>query len=199
VVVAGHSNVIGAVHDFIEPYYTEDWNPERLKEVCFVCQPALFFRRSVVEKVGPLDARLRYCMDYEYWLRLAKHGVHVARLPWTLANTRMYESNKTVGSRTRVCREINEMMARTLGKVPDHWIITYSHAVLEARGFTYKAAPLRFAVLVSALCWISALWWNHSVSPGVRGLTRQWVVGNLAIKWSALREGLGRELARISR
>jgi len=30
------------------------------------------FRRSVVEQFGFLDERLRYCMDYEYWLRIGK-------------------------------------------------------------------------------------------------------------------------------
>jgi len=54
----------------IEPYYTEDWDYERLKEVCFLCQPAVFFRRRLTEKAGLLDPHLRYCMDYEYGFRL---------------------------------------------------------------------------------------------------------------------------------
>ena len=57
-----------------EEYPTEAWDLERLKETCFICQPALFLRRRVVEQHGLPDESLHYCMDYEYWLRLGKQG-----------------------------------------------------------------------------------------------------------------------------
>lgn len=36
----------------------------------FICQPAVFFRRSAWEAIGPLTPHYRYAADYEYWLRL---------------------------------------------------------------------------------------------------------------------------------
>jgi glycosyltransferase involved in cell wall biosynthesis len=51
-------------HDrIIEPYGTENWNYERLKEISFLCQPAVFFRRRLTARAGLLDKRLLYCMD----------------------------------------------------------------------------------------------------------------------------------------
>lgn len=49
------------------------FSTERLRGTCFPSQPATFIRRGVYEKFGGVDPSLRYCMDYEYWLRIAPH------------------------------------------------------------------------------------------------------------------------------
>ncbi len=38
----------------------------------FISQPAVFFTRNVFRKIGPLDLRCEYSMDYDYWLRIGK-------------------------------------------------------------------------------------------------------------------------------
>jgi len=38
----------------------------------FISQPATFWRREVVDKIGFFDRSLYYAMDYDYWLRLSK-------------------------------------------------------------------------------------------------------------------------------
>ncbi len=43
----------------------------RLLRGCFLEQPAVFFRRHVVE-THKLDVRLRVAIDYEYWLRIGR-------------------------------------------------------------------------------------------------------------------------------
>jgi hypothetical protein len=37
-------------------------------------QPAVFWRRTFGQQVGPLDLSLYYTMDYDLWLRMATQG-----------------------------------------------------------------------------------------------------------------------------
>lgn len=46
-------------------------------------------RRTVIEDVGPFDARLRAAEDWELWLRIAAHGYHAVRAPGMLAIYRL--------------------------------------------------------------------------------------------------------------
>ena len=156
---ADHIDVDGQV---IEAYYTEPWDLERLKDICYLCQPAVFFRRRVVERFGLLDERLRYCMDYEYWLRLGLGGARFGYLPEKLAGSRLYLENKTLGSKRKFHAEINDMLFRTLGKVPDRWLFNYAHAVLDERG--PRSEQAHFGLKVCLYTIRAALHWNHMVS-----------------------------------
>jgi glycosyltransferase involved in cell wall biosynthesis len=61
--VYGMADYIAADDSIIDSYPTEPWYFPRLKDVYFVCQPALFLRRSVFERHGYLDTDLHYCLD----------------------------------------------------------------------------------------------------------------------------------------
>ena len=178
-VVYGDAEHIDEEDRVLEAYPTEDFDAERLLEVCFIAQPACFFRRRAVERWGALDASLRYCMDYEYWLRLALGGARFARLPRVLAGSRLYTENKTLGQRRAVHREINDMMRRTVGRVPDRWLSNWAHALLEPSGLSLERTPARFTLAVSALCWLASMRWNHRVSAEMRRTTWGWIRGNV--------------------
>jgi glycosyltransferase involved in cell wall biosynthesis len=182
-VVYGNGNHIDECDRILEPYPTEDWDFERLKERCFLCQPAVFFRRRVVERYGPLDIQWHYGLDYEYWLRLGQRGVRFARIPEVLAGSRLHAETKTLGSRVKVHAENNRMLRAVLGRTPDRWLFNYAHAVLDERGM--PRGSLRFAVEVSALAWWAALRWNHRISFRMLRQSGQWIGG-------ALREALRR-------
>jgi glycosyltransferase involved in cell wall biosynthesis len=82
----------------------------------FIVQPAAFWRRTLMREVGILDESLRYCLDYEYWLRISKkYQLHY--LPIPLARERFHAEAKTVQVDLRRIQEI-ETVTRQFGN-PD--------------------------------------------------------------------------------
>jgi len=172
-VVYGEANHIDEDDRVIEPYPTEDPDLSRLINTCYICQPAVFMRKSVVERFGPLDAKLQYCMDYEYWVRLTAGGAKFARLHRLVAGSRLYSQNKTLGSRVKVHAEINDMLRHTTGLVPDRWLFNYAHILLEEGGVP-RSDGVRFPLFVAFLSIYNALKWNHRVSLPMAKMASQW-------------------------
>lgn len=172
-VVYGMADHIDVMDQAFEAYPTEAWDYNRLQETCIICQPALFFRRNVVEQWGLLDASLNYCMDYEYWLRLGQAQVHFGYLEKKLAGSRLYADNKTLGSRVKVHAEINDMFKRLMGKVPDKWLYNYAHAVVESK-IKREQAPARFISLLIMTTMIASLRWNKRLFPSTKRYLVQW-------------------------
>ena len=162
-VVYGMADHIDLEDRAFETYPSERWSLDRLQETCFICQPALFFRRRVVEQHGLLDESLNYCMDYEYWLRLGKAGVRFGYLEEKLAGSRLYADNKTLGARVRVHKEINNMFKKLFGKVPDRWLFNYAHAAVEAT-MSRDNYPKLFVVKMGVISVLSSLKWNKNIS-----------------------------------
>jgi glycosyltransferase involved in cell wall biosynthesis len=166
-VVYGMADHIDRDDVAFEAYPTEPWDFSRLKDICFICQPAVFFRRRVIEQHGFLDEKLHYCMDYEYWLRLGKAGARFAYLESKLAGSRLYLENKTLGSRIEVHAEINDMQRALFGTVRERWIWNYAHAVVEKRA-DRAVSPRWFAVRLLASAAAAALRWNGRISPEMK-------------------------------
>ena len=180
-VVYGMADHIDREDHAFESYPSEPWDLERLKETCFICQPALFFRRRVVERHGLLDESLNYCMDYEYWLRLGKAGVRFAYLQEKLAGSRLYADTKTLGARVKVHREINDMFKRLFGRVPDRWLFNYAHVLVEER-IDRRSQPKRFIINVGTRSLLAGLKWNKRISREMRATVAQWMFRNLTNK-----------------
>ena len=76
----------------------------------FIQQPSCFFRRSLIERVGPIDESLHYVMDWELWIRFAAYrGLYVDDF-WSL--NRVYRDNKTQSGQFRRWAEIRRMVRR---------------------------------------------------------------------------------------
>lgn len=164
--VYGMADYVAADDSVIDGYPTEPWHFPRLKDVCFICQPALFLRRSVFERHGYLDTDLHYCMDYEYFLRLGGAGVRFGYLETKLAGARMYVGNKTISGRIEAYAEVIEMFRRNFGRVPDSWLFGYAHVIAKQRT-DINEHPTRFLFEKGLRSLGAALRWNRSVSPGM--------------------------------
>jgi glycosyltransferase involved in cell wall biosynthesis len=77
----------------------------------YVSQMTVFWRRSAMERIGYLDASMRYSFDYEYWLRLSELG-DPAYLPDRIAAFRWYATSKSGSSFERQFREDDEAFRR---------------------------------------------------------------------------------------
>jgi glycosyltransferase involved in cell wall biosynthesis len=78
-------------------------------------------RRSVIEKVGPFDSRLRAAEDWELWLRIAAHGYRAVRPPGMLA---IYRSRPGSLSKDEVLllssvRRVLQFVAEEYEDIPD--------------------------------------------------------------------------------
>jgi glycosyltransferase involved in cell wall biosynthesis len=162
--VYGMADYIAADDSIIDSYPTEPWYFPRLKDVCFICQPALFLRRSVFQRHGYLDTDLHYCMDYEYCLRLGRAGVRFGYLETKLAGARMYVGNKTISGRMEAYAEIINMFRQNFGTVPDSWLFSYAHAIAKKRT-DMDEHPTRFLFEKGVRSIGAALRWNRSISP----------------------------------
>jgi glycosyltransferase involved in cell wall biosynthesis len=172
-VVYGMADHIDVDDHAFEQYPTEPWDFEKLKETCFICQPALFFRRRVIEAHGLLDVSLHYCMDYEYWLRLGKRGVRFAYLQEKLAGSRLYAGNKTLVDRVNVHSEIIDMLKDKFGRVPDIWLFGYAHAVVERR-IVGRDRSVWIAIEIGVRTLLAALRWNRKISVNMANRFVQW-------------------------
>jgi len=108
----GQANHIDSDDKVINQYRTEPWDLKRLTQRCYLSQPAVFFRRRVFDKIGYLDESLRYCMDYEYWLRAGTQGLTFFYLPTLLAATRLHKDAKTVRQSVAAHREQLKMILK---------------------------------------------------------------------------------------
>ena len=154
----------------------------RLEETCFICQPTVFLRRELVERVGYLDESLRYCMDYDLWIRLARVAPF-AFTPHYLATTRLHADTKTLGQRVPAHAEILRMVRRHFGHVPPSWVYAYAHAVLGPRdrrealgGRALRRGPHRreprrsSSVTTGASPWRSGARWGAGSATGGGGV-----------------------------
>jgi glycosyltransferase involved in cell wall biosynthesis len=173
-VVYGKADHIDVNDVPFEEYPTEQWDFERLKYHCFLCQPAVFFRRRVVDRHGLLDESLNYCMDYGFWIRLALEGERFGYLETKLAGSRIYPENKTMGSRMKVHREINDMFRSLTGNVPDKWLFNYAHTFVELK-LDKTAQRRRFCIAVGIQALLAAMRWNKKVSGDMLKTVATWV------------------------
>jgi glycosyltransferase involved in cell wall biosynthesis len=147
----------------LERYPTEPFSWQRLKEKCYICQPTVFIRKTVLEEVGFLNENLQYCMDYDLWFRIARKYVF-GYVPEYLACTRFHSETKTLGQRVKVHKEILAVVRRHTQSVPPSWIYGYGHAFLER--YFDRSNPWENLFFVIALIGLSMgkfLQYNHRI------------------------------------
>lgn len=128
----------------LEDYPTEPWNYDRLLQTCYLCQPAVFWRRSLHEEFGYFDERLHYSMDYEYWLRVgARRDFCYLADCAPLAGSRLHEDTKTLKLRLPAHREIFQTVRRYARRPQEcyGWLQHLASIAAVQRGFPPSPDP----------------------------------------------------------
>jgi hypothetical protein len=99
---------------------------------CFICQPTVFFRRSMFVLLGDLDEQLKTAFDFDYWLRAFKaFPERIGFIDSVQAFSRLHDGCITLRMRRAVAIESMQVLARHLGRAPAHWLLSYCRYVLE--------------------------------------------------------------------
>jgi len=105
-VVYGDSNIIDERSRLLKTRPSRPFDFADLLVGNFIPQTSTFFRREVLDAVGPFDAELHYGMDYDYWLRAgARYPDEIWYLPQALSNCRLHPDTKMVAQRNRFIAE----------------------------------------------------------------------------------------------
>jgi len=131
--VYGDADYIDEMDKVTGTYATAGWSFERLMQDCCICQPAAFWSARIAERVGAFDERLRFAMDYDYWLRIARQGGVVHHLPVRLAQSRLHSATKTLSFRSGIYGEIFDICMRHGGYVSRSYVHGYVHHLAHER------------------------------------------------------------------
>ncbi|MFQ5527966.1 MAG: glycosyltransferase family 2 protein [Thermoanaerobaculia bacterium] len=77
----------------------------------FIVQPGAFWLSDLWNEAGPLDERLHYTLDYEFWMRTAKR-FHLHYLPDPLAKERLHGDAKTFSGDLERIEELRAIAIR---------------------------------------------------------------------------------------
>ena len=78
----------------------------------FIPQQAMFWKRELYERVGGVNPKLRFAMDFELAMKFLLAGARVAKIPRVLANYRFHPAAKSSTIRDVMESEIEEVLSR---------------------------------------------------------------------------------------
>jgi glycosyltransferase involved in cell wall biosynthesis len=103
-------------------YEAVEFEPIDFSSRISVHQPSTFWRRSIMEGLGPLDQDLHYCMDYDLWAKML-FKFKSKTLDFTLANFRRYPESKTSNfdDQTMVYDDYRRVISRVIYSTDKEW------------------------------------------------------------------------------
>ena len=128
-IIYGDGDFLAGSGEYLRDVYvnkdpsTLNW---RFQQEDGIFQPALFFRKSISEKIGLPSKYLEYCMDYEYWIRAMKEGISFRYIERKLAKAYFHIDNKTYGQRGKSYEQVCSMLFEQFGYANHFWLRRYA-------------------------------------------------------------------------
>lgn len=126
--VYGEGEHIDAEGAVLEAYPTRppEVGLEGFRAGCFLCQPTVFWRRSLSVMLGPLETNLQTGFDFEYWLRaFAAFPSRIGYLPERQAQTRLHPHTLSATRLHRAMLEATMLQARYFAADPPRMLQRY--------------------------------------------------------------------------
>jgi glycosyltransferase involved in cell wall biosynthesis len=138
----GRANYIDEHGDIIREYDTREFQLEEFKGRCIICQPAAFWCRRIMDRIGLFDEDFQTAMDYEYWQRIAANKGLIVRIDKLLSCSREYSATKTKSQRDKVYKDIFKSQWRHWGNVhPEWWMGFLDYSKNERRALWSAFVP----------------------------------------------------------
>lgn len=135
VLAYGHGEHVDETGGLISPYPTlpPDGPLERFQDGCFICQPTVFFLRTMPLLIGPLDETLKASFDFDWWLRAFQaFPGRIGFIDAAQARSRLHAGGITARQRRTVALEGMRILAGAFGTAPVHWLTTYMEEAADA-------------------------------------------------------------------
>jgi glycosyltransferase involved in cell wall biosynthesis len=115
---------------------------------CFICQPTVFLRREVFDKVSFLDESLATAFDFELWMRIFKMFPNrIAYIDKILAYSRIHADCITTRQRRLVAIENIMILNKHYGYANIHWLTTYVEELFKNHTFSHDPSDLKNQVI----------------------------------------------------
>ncbi len=176
--VYGHGEHMDEAGKPLAPYPTlPPHTPlERFNEGCFICQPTVFFKRTVPLLLGPLDESLKTAFDFDYWLRaFGRLEGRIGFVDALQARSRLHDQCITRRARMRVTLEGMQVLWRHQKAAPGQWLLSYLEELLadpKARGDAGALDGHMAQMLEQARPWLDPLALPHLQQQVARRLQR---------------------------
>jgi hypothetical protein len=102
---------------------------EMLRVTDYLDQPSVFWTQAASELVGPLDERLHYAFDWDWFLRAARLCRFI-RSDKVLSRYRIHSEHKSgIGGRERWKEVVEVVQRHSSGRVTEHYRFLTNHPI----------------------------------------------------------------------
>jgi len=158
----------------------DTWGAADFLQFKIICQPAVFMRRSALEKVGYLDTSYHFFLDHQLWIRLAREYkfIHVPEI-WAVSRYHAAAKNVTLavkaGSEVYRIIEWAETQPDLLTVIQENYRQVWSGAyAIIARYLLDGGKPTEAFLLYSKAfrTWLPSLrnYWHRYLFSGLSSL-----------------------------
>ncbi|MFD2369941.1 glycosyltransferase family 2 protein [Brevibacillus sp. GCM10020057] len=121
-IVTGNGYIIDENSKIQYPVHYWQTDVKQLYHSCPVIQPTAFLHKSVFQQLGGVDESLRFCMDYDLWIRLSKNHAFGFIRDY-LANARVHSTCKSATQWNTIgFPEVLKTVVKHYGSISTTWM-----------------------------------------------------------------------------